>query len=134
MNRIAIAIPCLITGLLFGAVTLSEAAPLPPGGDQIQQQMRRVNIIGVQKFDATIENYGCFPGLNVTDCIADPIISLDDDTTFKLLSVGGSLHCGTVPMAQGDTCTYANAVYGLDCDLRCGSPTLAANQLSDGTN
>lgn len=129
MKAIAIALPCLIAGSLIGALNLSTAAPFPPdGGQQIQQQLKRVNIVSVLKMDGTTEHYGCFPGLALTDCIADPIAGFDSDATFSLLSAGGSLHCGSTPMGTNSTCTYANAVYGLDCDLRCGSPILSADQ------
>lgn len=128
MKVIAIALPCLIAGSLIGAMNLSSAAPLPPDGQQIQQQLKRVNIVSVLKMDGSTEHYGCFPGLALTDCIPDSVATFDSDSTFTLLSSGGSMHCGTVAMGANSTCTYANAVYGLDCDLRCGSPILAADQ------
>jgi hypothetical protein len=127
MKAIAIALPCLIAGSLVGALNLSTAAP-NGGGDLFQQQLRRVNIVSVLKMDGTTEHHGCVPGLAVMDCIPDSISGFDTDTTFSLLSAGGSIHCGSVSMAVNTTCTYANAVYGLDCDDRCGSPIMSADQ------
>ena len=130
MKAIAIALPCLISGLLIGAINLSQAGPLPQpdGGPQFQQQAQRVNLVTIAKMDSSAAQYGCFPGLDLLDCIADPVSELDTDSTFKLMSAPGTLHCGSTPMVQGSTCTYANATYGLDCEGRCGSPTIFADQ------
>lgn len=130
MKAIAIALPCLISGLLIGAINLSQAAPngQSPSGELFQQQAARTNLVLVTKMNGENAYYGCFAGLSLLDCVVDPVAELDNDSTFKVLSAPGTLHCGATPMAQNGTCTYANATYGLECEGRCGSPILAADQ------
>lgn len=132
MNKLAIALPCLISGLLLGAMTLTHAqsGPALPFPDDLNQpQSRASNIISVLRASDTVPTlYGCFAGADLLDCVLDPVPEFDNDNSFKLLTPTGSLFCGSAPMVQGATCTYSNAVFGAECDGRCGYAAIAADQ------
>ncbi len=130
MNKLAIAIPCVISGLVLGAMTLTHAlAPLPGGGVELEQQSRQINVITVLKLnDSQPTVYGCSPGTNVGTCIVDAMTEVDDDNVFILTSANGTVHCGSTAMLQYGTCQYSQAVFAASCSGRCLSASIAADQ------